>query len=102
MGTNVVIGLDGRLVHSHDHDRLVPDFISGVVTGFGNLIEPRGGLPDTAPEPLVLQPAELRIDIATDTDAVWLGVPAWRPLCFAGHRLAWCPTIDSARCNAHK
>ena len=77
---HIMIGLDRFPIGSHHQDRLVADVVNRVIVDIRNLIDARGDLPHLAPELLVLELLECRIDIAPDADAVRLRVPTGRPL----------------------
>jgi len=75
-----VVRLDGVLIDSDQERRLIADCVYGVVVDLGNLIQAYGDLPHLAPELLVFEFQEGRIDVAANTDTVRQRVPARRPL----------------------
>ena len=58
---------------------MVADRVRRVVIDLRKLIDTRRHLPHLAPELLVLQFLERRIDVTTDADAMRHRAPAWRP-----------------------
>jgi hypothetical protein len=80
MRANIVIGLDGVRIDSHQQNRLVADFVDRVVVGLRNLIHACRDLPNLAPNLLVLELLERGIDVTPYADPVWRRVPTRRPL----------------------
>jgi hypothetical protein len=63
MRAGVVEGPDLVRRGSHDDDRILTDLIDELIAHLGDLLLPAGDLPDTRPEPLLLQRSELARDI---------------------------------------
>ena len=61
VATGVVIGPHCRVVHSHDDDRLVQDYVFDEVTGMGDLRQPARHLPDMRPQQFAFHGIELGV-----------------------------------------